>query len=147
MSKSLEKFCWEFVLAFTVSSICLSVLCLTKHLTFLSWGILLHCFINTEQIVAINLILVKYGPLISQDLTCFDSFLWGYVKDCVYGIKINDFPELHLRIMDAVALVTLQMLTKHLENMGWASAMSQRGQDAEIYRNLRCIVPYHLCAS
>jgi hypothetical protein len=40
------------------------------------------------------------------DLTPLDFFLWGYVKNIVYQVKINDLQHLKDRIRDAVAKVT-----------------------------------------
>jgi hypothetical protein len=40
------------------------------------------------------------------DLTPLDFFLWGYVKNIVYQVKINDPQHLKARIRDAVAPVT-----------------------------------------
>jgi hypothetical protein len=39
-----------------------------------------------------------------------DFFLWGYVKNIVYQVKINDFQHLKPRIRDTVATVTSNML-------------------------------------
>jgi hypothetical protein len=46
----------------------------------------------------------------STDLTPVDFFLWGYVKNIVYQVKINDLQRLKARIRDAVATVTPNML-------------------------------------
>jgi hypothetical protein len=42
----------------------------------------------------------------SLDLTSLDLFLWGYVKNIVYQVKINDHQHLKALIRDAVATVT-----------------------------------------
>jgi hypothetical protein len=42
----------------------------------------------------------------SPDLTPFDFFLWGYVKNNIHQVKINDLEHLKARIGDAVATVT-----------------------------------------
>jgi nicotinamide mononucleotide adenylyltransferase len=39
-----------------------------------------------------------------------DFFLWRYVKNIIYQVKINDFQHLKSRIRDAVAAVTPNML-------------------------------------
>jgi hypothetical protein len=44
------------------------------------------------------------------DLTPVDFFLWGYVKNIVYQVKINELQHLKARIRDAVAMVTPNML-------------------------------------
>jgi hypothetical protein len=44
----------------------------------------------------------------SPDLTPMDCFLWGYVKNCVYGEKIRDFQ--HLR--DRIATVTPEIIQR-----------------------------------
>jgi hypothetical protein len=44
------------------------------------------------------------------DLTPLDFFLWGYVVNIVYHVKINHFQYLKARISDAVAIVTPDML-------------------------------------
>jgi hypothetical protein len=49
-------------------------------------------------------------PPSSPDLTPMDSFLWGYVKNTVYQVKINDLQHLKTCIRDAVAMVTLNSL-------------------------------------
>ena len=49
-------------------------------------------------------------PPRSPDLTPLDFFLWGYVKDKVYGVKINDLAHLKARITEAINSVTPDML-------------------------------------
>jgi hypothetical protein len=53
----------------------------------------------------------RSGPIAwspkSPDLTPFDFFFWGYVKNIVYQVKINDLQHMKARIRDAVATVTL----------------------------------------
>jgi hypothetical protein len=39
-----------------------------------------------------------------------DFFLWGYVKNIVYRVKINDLQQLEARIREDVATVTANML-------------------------------------
>jgi hypothetical protein len=46
----------------------------------------------------------------SPELTTLDFFLWGYVKNIVYQVKINDPQHLKARIRDAVATVAPNML-------------------------------------
>jgi hypothetical protein len=51
-----------------------------------------------------------WPPPRSPDLTPLDFFLWGYVKNIVYKVKINDLQHLKAHIRDAVATVTSNML-------------------------------------
>jgi hypothetical protein len=46
----------------------------------------------------------------SSDLTPFDFFLWGYVKNIVYQVRINDLQHLKACIRDTMATVTPNML-------------------------------------
>jgi hypothetical protein len=56
----------------------------------------------------------RSGPIAwppwSPDLTPLVFFLWGYVKNIVYQVKINDLQHLKARIKEAVATVTPNML-------------------------------------
>jgi hypothetical protein len=47
---------------------------------------------------------------LAPDLTPSDFFLWAYVKNIVYQVKINDRQHLKTCIRDAVATVTPNML-------------------------------------
>jgi hypothetical protein len=49
-------------------------------------------------------------PSRSPDLTPLDFFLWGYMKNTVYQIKINYLQHMKASIRDAVATVTPNML-------------------------------------
>ena len=49
-------------------------------------------------------------PPRSPDLTPLDFFLWGYVKDLVYQVRINDLAHLKTRITNAINSVTPEML-------------------------------------
>jgi hypothetical protein len=49
-------------------------------------------------------------PPHSPDITPFDSFLWGCVKDTVYKTPVTSLDELKLRIVAAIETVTPQML-------------------------------------
>jgi hypothetical protein len=49
---------------------------------------------------------ISICPPRSPDLTSVDLFLWGYVKNIVYLVNINDLKHLQARIRDAVATVT-----------------------------------------
>jgi hypothetical protein len=56
----------------------------------------------------------RCGPLawppLSPDLTPLDFFLWSYVKNIIYQVKVNDLQNLKARIRDAMATVTPNML-------------------------------------
>jgi hypothetical protein len=43
-------------------------------------------------------------------LTPLDFFSWGFNKDVVYSRKVRDLVDLRQRIIEAVELITLQML-------------------------------------
>jgi hypothetical protein len=51
-------------------------------------------------------------PPRSPDLTPVDFFLWGYVKNCVYGEKIGDLQHLWDRIATAIATVTPDIIQR-----------------------------------
>jgi hypothetical protein len=63
------------------------------------------------------------------------DFLWGYVKNIVYQVKINDLQHLKARIRDVVAMVTpntLQATWNEVEyHLDICSAM--KGAQTEIY--------------
>jgi hypothetical protein len=46
----------------------------------------------------------------SPSLQTLGYFLQGYIKDALYQAKVNDLPDLHCTIVDAVASVILEML-------------------------------------
>ena len=49
-------------------------------------------------------------PPRSPDLTPLDFFLWGYVKDRVYRVKIKDLTHLMTRITDVINSIRPEML-------------------------------------
>jgi hypothetical protein len=49
-------------------------------------------------------------PPRSPNLTPVDFFLWGYVKNIVYQVQINELQHLKARIREDVATETLNML-------------------------------------
>jgi hypothetical protein len=53
-------------------------------------------------------------PPTSTDLTSWDSFLSGFVKNILYWVKDNNLEQFKSHIMDAVATATHNML----QNMG-----------------------------
>ena len=56
-------------------------------------------------------------PARSPDLTPLDFFLWGYVKDHVYKVKIWDLAHLKDRITEAIDKVDAPMLG-HVAGLG-----------------------------
>jgi hypothetical protein len=55
------------------------------------------------------------------DLTPLDFFLWGYVKNIVYQVKINDLQHLKARIRDTVATVNTKHASSNMERGGISS--------------------------
>jgi hypothetical protein len=53
-----------------------------------------------------------FWPSRSPDLTPMDFFLWGYVKNIVYGEKICDIQHLQDRITAAITTVTSDMIMR-----------------------------------
>jgi hypothetical protein len=49
-------------------------------------------------------------PAKSPDFTPVDFLLWGYMKNIVYQVKINELQHLKDRIRDSVATVTPNIL-------------------------------------
>jgi len=49
-------------------------------------------------------------PTRSPDITPFDSFLWGFVKDKVFSTPVPDITNLKARITDAFATITEDVL-------------------------------------
>ena len=54
----------------------------------------------------------KAWPPRSPDITPLDFFFWGYVKQCVYSVRINDIDHLKERIRDAIHSVTPDVLLR-----------------------------------
>ena len=48
----------------------------------------------------------------AQILSRWTFFLWGYVKNCVYGEKIGDLQHLRDRIATAIATVTPDVIQR-----------------------------------
>jgi hypothetical protein len=49
-------------------------------------------------------------PPRSPDLMLLDFYFWGYVKQCVYSVRINNTEHLKARITEAVRSVTPDVL-------------------------------------
>jgi hypothetical protein len=48
----------------------------------------------------------------SPDITPLNFFLWGYVKDRIYGTEERDLGELRARTVEAVRIITPDMLQR-----------------------------------
>ena len=55
------------------------------------------------------------GPIYWPPRSPLDFFLWGYAKDRVFAIPVNDTGELRTRIRDVIAIITGEMLTRTLQ--------------------------------
>lgn len=53
----------------------------------------------------------------SPDLTPLDFFLWGFIKDKVYEVEVENEQDLIARLHAAVAEITPQMLQRVRENV------------------------------
>jgi hypothetical protein len=64
-----------------------------------------------------------------------DFFLWGYVKNFVYQVKINDLQHLKAHIRNAVATVTPNMLQATQNEVEYRLDMchATKGTHIEIY--------------
>ena len=74
-------------------------------------------------------------PPRSPDLTPLDFFLWGYVKNIVYQVKINSLQHLKARIREAMATVTPNMLQATWNEVEYRLDICRatRGSHIEIY--------------
>jgi hypothetical protein len=68
----------------------------------------------------------RIGPIAWPDLTPLDFFLWGYVKNIVYQVKMNDLQHLKARITDAVATVTCFKQRGTRSNIVWIFVVPPR---------------------
>jgi hypothetical protein len=71
----------------------------------------------------------------SPDFTLLDFFLWGYVKNFVSQVKNNHIQQLKVRIGDAVATVTHDMLQNTWTEVGYPLGICRtiRAAHIEIY--------------
>jgi hypothetical protein len=53
------------------------------------------------------------------DITPFDTFLWGYVKDKVFSTPVSDITNLKARITDDLATITEDMLENTWREIGY----------------------------
>jgi hypothetical protein len=83
----------------------------------------------------------RSGPIAwpprSPDLTPLDIFLWSYVQNIVYQVKINDLQHLKARIRDAVAMVTPNMAQAKWNEVEYCLDIfhATKGTHIEIYYN------------
>jgi hypothetical protein len=75
------------------------------------------------------------SPPRSPDLTPLDLFLWGYVKNIFYQVKINDLQRLKARIKDAVATMKPNMLQATLKEIEYHLVICRatKGANIEVY--------------
>ncbi|PNF43421.1 hypothetical protein B7P43_G13453, partial [Cryptotermes secundus] len=74
-------------------------------------------------------------PPRSPDLNPVDFFLWGYVKNIVYQVKINKLQHMKARIRDAVATVTTNTLQAKWNEVKYGRDIcsATKGAHTEIY--------------
>jgi hypothetical protein len=74
-------------------------------------------------------------PAASPDLIPLDFFLWCYVKNIVYQVKISDLQHLKARIRNTVATVTRNMLQTTWNEVEYSLDISHatKGAHVEIY--------------
>jgi hypothetical protein len=69
-------------------------------------------------------------------MTALDFLLWGYVKNIVYQVKINDLQHLKARTRDAVATVTPNMFQATRNEIEYRpdTCRATKGAHIKIYR-------------
>jgi len=74
-------------------------------------------------------------PPRSPDITPFDLFLWGYVKDTVFSTPVADITNLKARITDAFATVTEDMLENTWREIDYRLDVlrATKGAHVEVY--------------
>jgi len=74
-------------------------------------------------------------PPRSPDITPFDFFLWGYVKDKVFSTPVPDITNLKVRITDAFAAITEDMLenTRRENDYRLDVLRATKGAHVEVY--------------
>ena len=79
----------------------------------------------------------RSGPLpwppYSPDLTSCDFWLWGMVKEHVYGRKILDINDLKDRIRNVISSIPCEMYARVLNDIvdRWLLCVKQDGEQAE----------------
>ena len=71
-------------------------------------------------------------PPRSPDITPFDSFLWGYVKEIAYRIKVRDINGLQYRIIEAIDTVTVNMLARKWQEIEYRLDIVCATDDAHV---------------
>jgi hypothetical protein len=71
-------------------------------------------------------------PPRSPDITPMDIFLWGYVKNCVYGEKIRDLQHLQDRIATAITTVTPDIIQQTWHEIEYRLHVCQATNGAHI---------------
>ncbi|PNF41647.1 hypothetical protein B7P43_G07629 [Cryptotermes secundus] len=77
---------------------------------------------------------IRWPPR-SPDLTPFDFFLWGYVKDRVFVLSVNDLPDLRVRIRETTATVPMNMLERMWQEIEYRLDIvrATNGAHVEVY--------------
>lgn len=77
---------------------------------------------------------VEWPPR-SPDFNVLDFFVWGFVKDYVYRVEIEDIEQLRQRILDGFALITPEMLNNATQSLLRRAmcCIEQRGGNFEQY--------------
>ena len=71
-------------------------------------------------------------PPRSPDLSPFDFFLWGYIKNIVYAEKIRNIQHLQERITSAIENVTRDMIQKTWQEIEFHLDISRATNGAHI---------------
>jgi len=74
-------------------------------------------------------------PPRSPDITTFDFFLWGYVKDKVFSTPVPDITNLKARITDAFAAITEDILENTWREIDYRLDVlrATKGAHVEVY--------------
>jgi hypothetical protein len=69
-------------------------------------------------------------------LTPLDFFAWGFIKDVVYGRKVQDLADLRQHIIEAVELITPHMLINMWQELEYRLDICRAttGAHIEVYR-------------
>jgi hypothetical protein len=80
-----------------------------------------------------------FRPPRSPDLTPTDFFLWGYVRNIVYGEKIRDLRHLRDMTTAAIATVTPDIIqrTSNIVSISAEQQMEHISKHTKVRRNLR----------
>ncbi|GBN38262.1 hypothetical protein AVEN_264727-1 [Araneus ventricosus] len=75
---------------------------------------------------------VMAWPPLSPDITPFDFYLWGYVKQHVDSERTNDINHLKQRITDVIRSVTPDVLTRVWEELEYPLDVCRAANGAHI---------------